>query len=49
MFVPQLFFLDAETLSLGPEHTAAEGNAVQPSFCTLPLFHVPMALHTGNH
>ncbi|KAG2051798.1 hypothetical protein BDR06DRAFT_1010094 [Suillus hirtellus] len=26
----------------GPEHTDAEGNAAQPSFCTLPLFHVPM-------
>ncbi|KAG1809692.1 uncharacterized protein BJ212DRAFT_1379102 [Suillus subaureus] len=29
-------------LTPGPEHTAAGGNAAQPSFCTLPLFHVPM-------
>jgi hypothetical protein len=29
-------------LTPGPEHTTAEGSAAQPSFCTLPLFHVPM-------
>jgi hypothetical protein len=29
-------------LKAGPEHTSAEGNAAQPSFCTLPLFHVPL-------
>ncbi|KAG1848072.1 hypothetical protein DFJ58DRAFT_746884 [Suillus subalutaceus] len=29
-------------LTPGPEHSAAQGNAAQPSFCTLPLFHVPM-------
>ncbi|KAG1886418.1 uncharacterized protein F5891DRAFT_1082392 [Suillus fuscotomentosus] len=26
----------------GPEHTAAAGNAAQPSYCTSPLFHLPM-------
>ncbi|KAG1809706.1 uncharacterized protein BJ212DRAFT_1448752 [Suillus subaureus] len=26
----------------GPEHTAAAGNAAQPSYCTLPLFHPPV-------
>ncbi|KAG1806383.1 uncharacterized protein HD556DRAFT_1428518 [Suillus plorans] len=26
----------------GPEHTAAAGNAAQPSYCTLPLCHLPM-------
>lgn len=31
-----------QTLQNGPEHTDAEGNAAQPSFCTLPLIHVPM-------
>jgi len=30
------------TLMPGPEHTAAAGNAAQPSYCTLPLFHPPM-------
>ncbi|KAG2076123.1 hypothetical protein BDR04DRAFT_1003889 [Suillus decipiens] len=29
-----------------PEHTTAEGNAAQPSFCTLPLFHAPMDPNT---
>jgi hypothetical protein len=29
------------TVLPGPEHTAATGNAAQPSYCTLPLFHPP--------
>ncbi|KAG2130165.1 uncharacterized protein EDB93DRAFT_1181059 [Suillus bovinus] len=35
-------FAKCDAMCSGPEHTIAEGNAAQPSFCTLPLFHVPM-------
>ncbi|KAG2136636.1 hypothetical protein DEU56DRAFT_857679 [Suillus clintonianus] len=38
----QAIFAKCDAMCSGPEHTAAEGNAAQPSFCTLPLFHVPM-------
>ncbi|KAG1731285.1 hypothetical protein EDB19DRAFT_1881018 [Suillus lakei] len=38
----QTNFAKCDAMCSGPEHTAAEGNAAQPSFCTLPLFHVPM-------
>ncbi|KAG2051772.1 hypothetical protein BDR06DRAFT_958570 [Suillus hirtellus] len=38
----QANFAKCDAMCSGPEHTAAEGNAARPSFCTLPLFHVPM-------
>lgn len=38
----QTNFAKCDAMCSGPEHTAAEGNAAQPSFCTLRLFHVPM-------
>ncbi|KAG1764546.1 hypothetical protein EDD22DRAFT_951631 [Suillus occidentalis] len=38
----QTNFAKCDAMCSGPEHTTAEGSAAQPSFCTLPLFHVPM-------
>jgi hypothetical protein len=42
----QANFAKCDAMCSGPEHTAAEGNAAQPSFCTLPLFHIPMDPNT---
>ncbi|KAG1848075.1 hypothetical protein DFJ58DRAFT_729977 [Suillus subalutaceus] len=38
----QANFAKCDSMCSGPEHTAAAGNAAQPSYCTLPLFHPPM-------
>ncbi|KAG1725513.1 hypothetical protein EDB19DRAFT_1644008 [Suillus lakei] len=38
----QANFAKCDSMCSGPEHTAATGNAAQPSYCTLPLFHPPM-------
>jgi hypothetical protein len=38
----QANFTKCDSMCSGPEHTAAAGNAAQPSYCTLPLFHPPM-------
>ncbi|KAG2116832.1 hypothetical protein DEU56DRAFT_984881 [Suillus clintonianus] len=38
----QTNFAKCDAMCSGPEHTAGEGNAAQPSFCILALFHVPM-------
>ncbi|KAG1720811.1 hypothetical protein EDB19DRAFT_1646869 [Suillus lakei] len=38
----QANFVKCDSMCGGPEHTAAAGNAAQPSYCTLPLFHPPM-------
>ncbi|KAG0705088.1 hypothetical protein DFH29DRAFT_316509 [Suillus ampliporus] len=35
----QANFAKCDSMCSGPEHTAAAGNAAQPSYCTLPLFH----------
>ncbi|KAG1805444.1 uncharacterized protein BJ212DRAFT_1391820 [Suillus subaureus] len=42
----QANFAKCDAMCSGPEHTATEGNAAQPSFCTLPLFHVAMDPNT---
>ncbi|KAG2136644.1 hypothetical protein DEU56DRAFT_356200 [Suillus clintonianus] len=38
----QANFAKCGSMCSGPEHTATTGNAAQPSYCTLPLFHPPM-------
>ncbi|KAG1719880.1 hypothetical protein EDB19DRAFT_2044892 [Suillus lakei] len=38
----QANFAKCDSMCGGPEHTAAAGNAAQPSYCTLPLFHPPV-------
>ncbi|KAG2340542.1 hypothetical protein BDR05DRAFT_937722 [Suillus weaverae] len=38
----QANFAKCDSMCSGPEHTAAAGNAAQPSYCTLPLFHPPV-------
>ncbi|KAG2347680.1 hypothetical protein BDR05DRAFT_927599 [Suillus weaverae] len=43
----QTNFAKCDAMCSGPEHTAAEGNAAQPFFCTLPLFHIPMDPNTA--
>lgn len=43
----QTNFAKCDAMCSGSEHTAAEGNAAQPSFCTLPLFHIPMDPNTA--
>jgi hypothetical protein len=38
----QANFAKCDSMCSGPEHTATAGNAAQPSYCTLPLFHPPV-------
>ncbi|KAG1840861.1 hypothetical protein C8R48DRAFT_739797 [Suillus tomentosus] len=38
----QANFAKCDSMCSGPEHTAAAGNAAQPSYCSLPLFHPRM-------
>ncbi|KAG1848095.1 hypothetical protein DFJ58DRAFT_729994 [Suillus subalutaceus] len=42
----QANFAKCDAMCSGSEHTTAEGNVAQPSFCTLPLFHIPMDPNT---
>ena len=36
-----------QTWPTGPEHTAAGGGAAMPSYCLLPIFHVPLNPNTA--